>query len=95
MRYCILLPALFLAGYIGINYSSDAPSAVVQKHKKGYVCWAKPTNEALKKCRKNNTCSGAGTWAWHPKKKSAESLAVKTCNKEFGQCILEYCEENK
>jgi len=57
-----------------------------------YICWAKPTKEALNKCESKRTCRGTGTYSWHAKKRVAEKFALSSCNKEFGTCYLEYCE---
>jgi len=76
---------------------SRAPLLSVPASKPSYgdhVCWANPTPKALKKCTKPYTCSGVGTYAWHPKKKIATRNAIRFCNKKFGKraCVLDYCE---
>jgi len=64
---------------------------------KVHICWASPSKEALKKCQEAGTCSGVGTYAWHPKKIRAEEMAVRRCDKEYGKntCNLEYCEKGR
>lgn len=62
---------------------------------KGYICWATPTKKALKKCQKENSCTGVGTYAWHRKREFAKKLAVKQCNQRFGTCYFDYCERAK
>lgn len=87
MKYYALIPILLLVGYFGFHTISLTTSK-----SNGFTCWASPTKAALDKCRKTQTCAGAGVYAWHPKKSVASKLAIKFCKKEFTDCVLDYCD---
>jgi len=89
MKYYAILSVVFLAGYFGFSAFQIAAAS----KKQAYICWAKPTAEAVKRCEESRTCNGSGTYAKHLKKIEATRLALALCAEEFGSCELDYCDK--